>query len=53
MKLKSGGLTHFSGCWGPFESRLSTNCSCCLGPLWNKNTFIPSHNSLCSGALWK
>jgi len=38
MKFKSKVLTHFSGCWGPFESRLPLNCSCCWGPLWKQST---------------
>jgi len=32
MKFKSRVLAHFSGCWGPFESRLPSKCSCCWGP---------------------
>jgi len=33
FKSRIGLLTDFSGCWGPFESRLPSNCSCCWGPL--------------------
>ena len=42
MKFKSrvGLLTHFSVCWGPFESRLPSNCSCCWGPFESKQ---PAH----------
>ena len=38
VKFKSRVLTHFSGCWGPFESKLPSNCSCCWGPLWKQST---------------
>ena len=50
VKLKSRVLTHFSGCWGPFESKLPSNCSCCWGPFESK---VPAHYSFCSGDLWK
>ena len=36
MKCKWRKLTHLSGCWGPFESSLPSNCRCRWGPFESK-----------------
>jgi len=45
MKFKSRVLTHFNGCWGPFESKLPSNGSCCWGPFESK---VLTYDLFCS-----
>jgi len=40
MKFKSRELTHFSGCWGPFESRLPSIEVVVGGPFESKYLHI-------------
>ena len=50
FESRVGLITHFSGFWGPFESRLPSNSSCCWGPLWKQSTCtVPAHYSFCRG----
>jgi len=38
--LVKAEFTHYRVGWGPFESIVSTHCSCCWGPLWRQSTWL-------------